>query len=188
MLREYAGRGFPLLERFCEALKTEYEPQRARYPALREFYPKLQALFEAASGAPPSEEETRRAARARQAKDKAVKSFGAGDVRGAAGVLEQARSEFPKDIEVLLDLGVVYEKLGRGPEAMSAYSQAVALGLEDQPRSWELTSAALSSRATLLLAGRRSEEAARDLKKALELAPAGWSGRAELRRRLEALK
>ncbi|MDE2292286.1 MAG: tetratricopeptide repeat protein [Elusimicrobia bacterium] len=51
---------------------------------------------------------------------------GQADVIEAAGVLEQAVREHPKNSELYLHLGFIYKKLGRSEDAEKAFQSAVA--------------------------------------------------------------
>ncbi|MBI3554146.1 MAG: DUF4932 domain-containing protein [Elusimicrobia bacterium] len=185
-LSAYESRGFPYLEALCERLK-EYEAQRSRYPTLRAFYPRLAAVFrekrapaEPARALPPAPADDD----LRRAKDRGVAEFLAGRPAAAAAAFEEALKISPDDSEALLDMGVASEKQGDAARAMRYYDHAVASGVSKGGGDWQTAAAALSSRASLLTAQRRFQEARRDLRRAVELAPENWSGRSDLTKRL----
>jgi Flp pilus assembly protein TadD len=175
----YADDAFPLLPRLTDALK-DYETHRRRWPTLARFAPRLLDAFRA--------DERERAARerARALSDQGIKAYVAGDAARAIALLRRAEREDPKDPEITLDLGVALAKAGDAKAALTAYDRAVAKALADR-RRWEVAAAALSSRASLRAQLGRRTQARADLKRALGLVPADWSGRAALEAGLEAL-
>lgn len=178
----YAERGYPRLPRLLDLLK-EYERNRDRFPTLAGFAPRLLSAF----GSADADREAARAARASAFMVKGVAAFMAGDVPGATALLRRARALAPEDPEISLNLGVCLDKAGDGAGALAAYSRAAAGALSGGQRRWEIAAAALSSRADLRIRQGRRGEARDDLAKAVDIVPADWPGRAELRARWAAL-
>ncbi len=192
-LRQYQERGFPYLPALCERLK-EYEAHRDLYHAIAAFYPRLREVFGEHHGAPasPAARPPRLAsgpegAKVRRLKDRGVAEFSAGRYETAAASFSQALAIAPADVEALEDMGVLKAKTGAESEALKFYDRAIAAGLAIGGPEWEHTAEALSSRAYLYVAKGRSDQARADLRKALELVPADWRGRAELARQLAEL-
>lgn len=183
MVDLYKLRGFPYLGLLGERLK-EYEADRARYRTLKEFYPRLEAVFaESLPKEAPAEPSFLDPA-ARRLKDEGVKEFMAGRFDAAAGKFKAALALSPLDAEALLNLGVASEKLGQAEEALVSYDRAVASSASGALRDRDLQVAALSSRASLLRALGRVDEARRDLELVLTIAPLDWEGREDVERRL----
>ncbi len=183
MADRYKPRGFPYLGLLGERLK-EYEADRARYRTLREFYPRLEEVFAEALPLGAPAEPSVLDPKSRRLKDEGVKDFVAGRFDDALRRFKEALELSPRDAEALLNLGVVYERLGRRDEALESYGGAVALSSSGAPRDRDIRVAALSSRATLLRASGRASEARRDLELVLKVAPADWEGREDVERRL----
>lgn len=182
MLRDYTNLGFPHLEALGASLK-DYESDRARYKTLKEFYPRLQAVFSKAL-AKGAIEPSRSDTAPRRLKDQGVKDFMEGRFAEAARNFMEALKVAPRDAETFLNLGVVYEKLGQKEKALESYSRAIDFSFERSARARDIKVAAFSSRAALLSSGGRVEEARQDLRRALETAPSDWDGRPDLERRL----
>ena len=178
-----AARGFPYLLALGEALKG-YEADRARYPTLRAFYPKLEPALRADL---PVDARAGDRAAARRDKDRGVAAFMKGDLVLAESQFLEAAKADPDDAEPYLDLGVLASKAGRRQAAHDYYDQAVARG-ERSLGQWETLAAALSSRAELWEAEKRPEEARADLRSALKAASPDWSGRRGLEERLRRLE
>jgi tetratricopeptide (TPR) repeat protein len=176
MLAEYTVRDFPYLASLGERLK-EYEAERGRYKTLKEFYPRLATIFR-----PSPESDTD--SRVRRLKDEGVKEFMEGRFTDAAKTFTDALALAPKDPETLLNIGVVYEKLGKKSKALESYGRAIDLGAANSARARELKVSAYSSRATLLFSLGRAAEARQDIRRALEAAPSDWEGREDLEHRL----
>lgn len=183
MADRYKSRGFPYLVLLGERLK-EYEADRARYKTLREFYPRLEAVFAESLPKVDPAEPSVLDPKARRLKDEGVKDFMAGRFDDALRRFKEALVLSPLDAEALLNLGVVYEKLGRTGEALESYGGAVAFSASGAPRDRDIQVAALSSRATLLRALGRASEARRDLELVLKVAAYDWEGREDIERRL----
>ncbi|MCR4294390.1 MAG: DUF4932 domain-containing protein, partial [Elusimicrobia bacterium] len=183
MRESYKRRGFPYLRLLGERLK-EYEAERARYKTLREFYPRLEAVFAESLPKEAPAEPSVLDPKARRLKDEGVKDFLAGRFDAALRRFKEALELSPLDAEALLNLGVVYEKLGRKDEALESYGGAVASSASGSLRDRDIRVAALSSRATLLQALGRGSEARRDLELVLKAAPSDWEGREDVERRL----
>ena len=180
---KYRRRGFPYLVRLGERLK-EYEADRGRYKALKDFYPKLEPIF--AESLPKT---TPRAPspfdpKARRLKDEGVNDFVAGRFPDAEKKFKEALSLSANDAEALLNLGVVYEKLSLTSKALESYDLAIKVGSLASARDRDIQVAALSSRATLLAALGHAAQARRDLIRVLEVAPYDWEGRPAIERRL----
>jgi tetratricopeptide (TPR) repeat protein len=114
-------------------------------------------------------------------------AFLAGDAKGAEALLSRAQALAPGDPEIALSLGVCLDGRGARDRAEAEYSRAAASALSTSPVRAEIAAAALSSRADLRARRGRRAAARADLEKALELAPADWSERGALQKRLEAL-
>jgi tetratricopeptide (TPR) repeat protein len=183
MVDRYMLRGFPYLKLLGERLK-EYEGDRGRYKTLKDFYPRLEPVFveslpkEAPAEPSPWDPKTR------QLKDEGVKDFMAGRFLDAAKKFESALEIAPRDAEAALNLGVVHEKLERPDKALESYGNAVAFSASGAARDRDIQVAALSSRATLLRAMGRAEQARQDLMLVLKIAPYDWEGREEIEKRL----
>ena len=179
----YAERGYPRLPRLTELLR-DYEKNRDRYPTLAAFAPRLLSAF----GSADADRAAARSARARAMMEKGVAAFLAGDARAAAAELRGAQALAPDDPEIALNLGVCLDKLGDAAGALAAYGRAAGGAQSGRERRWEVAAAALSSRADLLARQGRRARARDDLSKALELVPADWPRREELKKRWEALE
>ncbi|MDP3540995.1 MAG: DUF4932 domain-containing protein, partial [Elusimicrobiota bacterium] len=183
MVDLYKLRGFPYLGLLGQRLK-EYEADRVRYRTLKEFYPRLEAVFAESLPKEAPAEPSVLDPKARQLKDEGVKEFMAGRFAAAAGKFKAALALSPRDAEALLNLGVASEKLGLKDEALESYDGAVASSASGALRDRDLRVAALSSRASLLRALGRITEARRDLELVLTIAPVDWEGREDVERRL----
>lgn len=181
--QQYERKGFPYLSALGDRLK-EYEADRKRYPTIVDFYPRLAEIFLKSL---PAEDASPGNALTRAAKDRGVAAFMAGRTAQAEKEFSAALKADPRDVEALLDLGVAQEKEGRSREALNSYSRAVDVGARFRPREWEFIVSALSSRAALLAAEGNVRRAREDLKRALDLAPADWPGRADLAAQLARL-
>lgn len=149
LVHAHAQRGFPYLEALGERLR-EYESGRDRYRALKDFYPRLESVFHETipdeAGAAPQGA----AAELRRLKDLGVKDFVEGRFAAAAEKFAAALKVAPRDAETLLNLGVVYEKLGRKTEALECYDLAVKYSEGRASGPHAVKAAAFSSRANLL--------------------------------------
>jgi tetratricopeptide (TPR) repeat protein len=180
---DYVDRGFPRLPELVERLK-EYEKDRKRWPRLEDFAPRLLEVF----ASPLVEGAGARDAQAQTLMAKGVTAYLAGDVPGAVKLLREARKLSPEDAEIALNLAVSLGKAGDAGGEAAEYDRAIALGLSEKNRRWEIAAAALSSRASLRQGLGRRDEARTDLEQALSIVPPDWSGRPELLKRLEAAR
>lgn len=178
----FAARGFPYLLALGDALKG-YEADRARYPALRDFYPKLESALKVDL---PADARAGDREAARRCKDRGVAAFLKGDLVLAESEFLQAAKADPDDAEPYLDLGVLASRAGRGQAAHDYLDRAVERG-DRSLGQWEALAAALSSRAELWEAEHRPDQARADLRRALKAAAPDWSGRQGLAARLKAL-
>ena len=135
LLREYTRRDFPDLAALGERLR-EYEADRGRYKTLKEFFPRLEGIL---SQSVPTGADSP----VRRLKDEGVKEFMEGRFAAAAKNFTDALKLAPKDSETLLNLGVVYEKLGDKSKALDSYSRAVEFS-GDSARARDLKVAAFS--------------------------------------------
>jgi Flp pilus assembly protein TadD len=118
-----------------------------------------------------------------------MEAFGRGDARQALARFDEALKAAPGDAETLVDRAVALDALGRLDDAVAAGGLAVAAAeAAYQTERTELLPSALSSRASLLLKQGRKDLAARDLRRAYELAPETWPLREETKRRLDELE
>lgn len=205
-LKAYAGAGYPYLEPLCERL-TAYEADRALYPTLEDFFPRLLEVFPQArreekpsaatvgssSGTMIAVENpagTDEAANglAKIYNRRGVEALLQGDYPSALSHFNAAIEADPKDVEAHLNRAVTYDKSGDKEKALDSYTKALWFGVSGSRRAdGGLLADVLSSRATLLEALGKEEQAREDIQRALAVAPAGWSRRGEAERRLRAL-
>lgn len=176
-------RGFPYLTAVGDRLK-EYEADRARYPSLREFYPRVEEVLR--KELPPDDRAAAKEA-GRRAKDRGVAAFLKGDLAPAEREFLAAAQDDPNDAETFLDLGVLAVKRGDGQKAHAYFDRAVERGALS-PGQWEALASALSSRAELWESEKRPDEARADLRRALDAASPDWSERPGLAARLKRLE
>ncbi len=220
-----------------DLLKTEYETERAHWPTLADYYPRLLDAIrpDADEDAPPLRPEREPSAvRARlvvlaknalpKMKDpralahlkraaalagtkldltraggagprgerktaalaaRGVAAFQAGRRDEALALFDTALKEDPGDAEAEMSRALIMEVKGRRDEALAGYGRA-ADSARRRPETFppHVLADALSSRARLLLAAGRPDEARRDLDAALAAAPKDWNGRAEAQKLL----
>ena len=185
-LAYFAGRGYPWLAAFCDALR-EYEREPAGLAAyfprllarLRERIPELVPAAESPAAAPPG---------ARSLNDLGVAAFAKGDGAAAARYFEAAMKADPDDVEARLNCGVAYARLQDSARALLCYDKAVELAQAEMPLAdGRLLADALSSRATLLESLGRNAAARADLEQALAVSPPDWGRRGDASARLQRL-
>jgi hypothetical protein len=179
----YVERGYPRLPELIEKLKA-YERDRKAWPRFEAFAPELLEIFSTA----PAKRAAARESQAQKLMARGVNAFLAGDVAGAVKLLRDAEKLSPEDAGIALNLSVSLGRAGDAEGEAAECDRAIVLGLSEKNKQWEIAAAALSSRAERRLAAGQKDLAKADLEKALAEVPKDWNGRAELEKRLEALK
>ena len=171
----------PLLPKVVERLR-DYEGDRARYPTLRQFYPRLLEVLEAPASTATAPGPA--LAAGKDDSEKGVAAFAAGRREEAAAALARATQEDDRLASAWVSLAVVEASLGHGAPARRAADRAVELGRSRAELPPDFLSDALSTRAEIKHESGDAPGARADWTEALKTAPADWPRAEEVRRRI----